>query len=169
MLPIRTDRLIIDRLSLADAPYVFELVNDPDFIRFIGDKQVKSVKDAEQYLTQGALKSYDTFGFGMFRVRRLSDELPVGICGLIKRDYLPSVDLGYAFMADHRNHGYAAESCRAVLDFGINTLKLSKIAAIVQPDNTRSIDLLAKIGFRFNDMIQPPGDPARLELWSVTP
>ena len=119
MLVLETERLVLRRFTLDDAEFIFRLVNDPSWLRFIGDKNVHNLDDARRYLREGPLDMYQRFGFGMFRVEERASGLPTGMCGLIKRDTLPDVDVGYAFLPEFRGKGYAFEAANAVWSMAI--------------------------------------------------
>ena len=144
-----TERLVLRRLVPDDAAFMLALLNDPDWIRFIGDRGVRSVDAARDYLIEGPIAMYGREGFGLYRVERKVDGQPVGVCGLIKRPELADVDLGFAFMPQFRTLGYGAESARATLAHGLQVLGLRRIVAITAPDNHASMRLLARIGMRF--------------------
>src|SRR6478736_5082404 len=105
-----TERLALYRFTLDDAPFAMALVNDPSFVRYIGDKGVRTLEDARGYLEKGPLASYERYGFGLFKVVRRADGEAVGMCGLLKRDALDDVDVGYAFLPAFWSNGYALES-----------------------------------------------------------
>ncbi|MCP5094178.1 MAG: GNAT family N-acetyltransferase [Chloroflexi bacterium] len=157
MIILETDRLIVSQLSLEDAPFILELLNEPSFIQNIGDRGVRTLDDARNYLLSGPLKSYEQHGFGLFMTKLKSNNLPIGMCGLIKRDGLDDVDIGYAFMPQFWGKGYASEAGTAVLYYGTNRLNLPRIIAITSPDNHGSIRVLEKIGLIFDKMITLPG------------
>jgi [ribosomal protein S5]-alanine N-acetyltransferase len=161
---LETPRLSLRRLTLADAPFMLELLNDPAFIRNIGDKKVRSIKEAEGYLRDGPLASYAQFGFGLMLVRMKDGLAPAGICGLIKRDALEDVDVGFAYLPAYRGQGYALEATRAVLAYGKRQFGLSRIVAIVSPDNAGSIRVLEKAGLRFERMIRLAEDGSEVQL-----
>ena len=146
---ISTDRLTIRRLTLDDAPFIVRLLNDPDWLRFIGDKNVHSAEDARRYLTSGPLAMYAQHGFGLYAVERHGDRTPIGMCGLIRRDGLEDVDIGYAFLPHGRGQGFALEAAQAVLDYGLNTVGIARIVAITDPENSASSRVLQRIGMRF--------------------
>lgn len=146
---IETERLQLCQLSLDDAKFILSLVNDPGWIRFIGDRGIRTVAQAEAYLQDGPMVSYATNGFGLYLVRRKSDKLRLGMCGLVKRPSLPHVDIGFAFLSLYTGRGYALEAATAVLNYAHFDLKLHPIVAITAPDNQRSIKLLQKLGLRF--------------------
>ena len=151
---LETERLVVRWLALDDAAFIHELVNEPAWLQFIGDRGVRSLDDARTYLTNGPLAMYARIGFGLFAVERKTDRALVGICGLLKRDNLDDVDLGYALLARFAGHGYARESAAAVLAHGKAALGLKRIVAITSPDNARSISLLESLGFAFERMIR---------------
>jgi len=142
-----TKRLKIRKFVLADAKFIVKLVNQPDWIKHIGERNIRTQADAIKYLKFGPLAMYENHGFGLFGVERLSDGELLGMCGLLKRDVLDDMDIGFAFLAEYYGHGYAIEAAQAVINFAKNVLKVSRLAAVVNPDNTRSIKLLIKAGF----------------------
>ena len=148
-----TERLQLCQLALSDAPFVLELVNDPSWIRFIGDRGIRTLAQAEAYLREGPMASYAEHGFGLYLVRRTVDGMRLGICGLIKRPSLPHVDIGFAFLPQFTGQGYAFEAATAVLHHARHDLNLTTIVAITAPNNHRSIKLLEKLGLRFQKMI----------------
>ena len=156
---LETPRLALRELTLADAPLILELVNEPLWLKFIGDRGVRSLADAEGYIRKAALASYAQHGFGLWLVQRKSDGASLGICGLIKRETFTDVDIGFAFLSRFHGQGYAAESAAATLDHARCQLGLKRIVAITSPDNTGSIRLLEKLGLRFERMLEmKPGD-----------
>ena len=150
---LTTKRLALRRLSPADAEFIVELLNDAAFLRFIGDKAVRDVDDARQYILDGPVASYERNGFGSWLVALKETGLSIGICGLLKRESLPDVDIGFAFLPAYRSQGYAFESASAVLDYGRTELGLKRIVAITNSDNAGSIRVLEKMGMRFERMI----------------
>jgi [ribosomal protein S5]-alanine N-acetyltransferase len=150
---LTTRRLTLRRLRPGDAEFIVELLNDAAFLRFIGDKAVRTADDACQYILDGPMASYDQYGFGLWLVGVKESGLPVGMCGLLKRESLPDVDIGFAFLPAYRSRGYAFESASAVLEYGRREFGLKRIVAITDPDNAGSIRVLEKIGMRFERMI----------------
>jgi RimJ/RimL family protein N-acetyltransferase len=146
---LETERLRLRRLNAADAPFVLRLVNDPDWLRYIGDRGVRTVADAERYLADGPIAMYARHGFGLFAVERKDDPSALGICGLLRRETLPDVDIGFAFLPEFRGRGYAREAARATLEWARNVLRLPRVIAITAPDNARSQALLERIGLRY--------------------
>lgn len=164
---IETERLHLCHLRLDDAPFVLELLNDAEYVRFIGDKGVRTVEDACEYLRTGPIASYAQHGFGLYAMRLAGRDTAIGMCGLIKRDTLPDVDIGYALLSAHRGHGYAFEAAAAVLAHGRDTLGLTRIVAVTARDNLRSIHLLEKLGLQFEQTITWPDDGAEVNLFAV--
>lgn len=165
-----TPRLSLRPLTPADAPFIFTLVNTPSWLAYIGDRHVRSLEDAERYLLNGPLKSYSENGYGAWMVMHKETNQPIGMCGLFKRTYLDSPDLGFAFLPQHEGKGYAWEAAVAALIYTQKQLGIDHVFAIVQPDNRRSIRLLEKIGFMLQEMVQPHGEqqPLRLYRLSIT-
>lgn len=165
---LRTERLRLRRFDLADAPFILRLLNDAGFLRFIGDRGVRTLEDARLYLERVPLESYRAHGFGGYVVELEPRGIPIGMCGLMRKPWLPAPDLAYAFLAEHRGQGFAVEAARAVLGHAQGTLGLERVVAIVLPDNTASISLLQKLGFAAEGGVVDPRDGAELLLhgWS---
>lgn len=163
---LTTSRLTLRELGEDDAEFVVRLLNDPDFLRFIGDRAVRTLDDARAYLRSGPIASYRQHGFGLFLVED-AEAQPIGFCGLLRRTELPDVDLGFAFLPEHRGNGYALEAAAATLAFGFEELHLPRIAAIVAPDNARSVRLLGKLGMRLVRTFAWPHGGATLELHAI--
>jgi RimJ/RimL family protein N-acetyltransferase len=162
---VQTERLQIRRFSLADAAFIFELVNQPSFVEFIGDKDVKTLGDAQRYLEDGALNSYREHGFGPYLVAEADGAAPVGMCGLFKRDDLQIADLGFAFLDRYCKQGYAAEASLGIMRYAYEVLGLEELAAIVDPGNQRSIMLLDRLGFTFKTMYLMPDEDQFLRFY----
>jgi RimJ/RimL family protein N-acetyltransferase len=163
---LETARLSLRRLSSADAPFVLELLNDPAFVRNIGDRGVRDVEGARRYVMGGAVSSHEKYGYGMDLVEIRSTGEAAGLCGLVRRDYLEDPDIGYAFLPQFTGLGYASESAAAVLAHARDALGLPRVLAIVSPDNERSIRVLEKIGLRYERMITPPGEDQAIRLFT---
>jgi [ribosomal protein S5]-alanine N-acetyltransferase len=163
---LETERLSLRELRLEDAGFIVELLNDASFLRFVGDKGVRTLEDARHYLQTGPIDSYGRLGFGLWLVELKRSGAPVGICGLLKRDTLDDVDIGFAFLPRYRSKGYAFESASAVLDFARNVLKLKRIVAITDEANVGSIRVLEKIGMSFDRMIRLADDGPEIKLLS---
>jgi RimJ/RimL family protein N-acetyltransferase len=161
---IETRRLVLRHLAPDDDGFILELLNEAAFIRFIGDKGVRNLSDAREYLLQGPIESYARHGFGLYAAC-LRDGTPIGICGLVRRDGLADADVGFAFLARHRLQGFAGESAAAVLAHARQALRLRRVVAITAPDNLGSIAVLEKIGMRFEGMIRLAEDSSELKLY----
>ena len=163
-----TPRLVLRRLESADAGFIFEITNDPDWLRHIGDRGIRSLDDARRYITDGPSAMYERHGFGLHLVGLRDGGTPIGLCGLIKRDWLDDVDIGFAFLPAFRGRGYALEAAAATLEYGRTTLGLHRIAAIVSPGNADSLRLLGRLEMRLERMVVPPNETSPLCLY-VTP
>lgn len=163
---IKTERLTLCKLSTADAGFILDLLNQPSFIRYIGDRGVRTLEDAERYILNGPVASYERYGFGLYLTQLKESHIPIGMCGLIKRDTLEDVDIGFAFLPQFWLKGYAFESASAVLAYARNTLGIKKILGIATPDNTGSIRVLEKIGLKFEKMVKLSEDDVELKLFT---
>jgi RimJ/RimL family protein N-acetyltransferase len=163
---LETDRLILRRLSTGDAAFILELVNEPAWLRFIGDKGVRTLEDARGYILNGPVAMYSRFGFGLYLVELKEGGVPIGICGLLKRDTLENVDVGFAFLPKFWAHGYAHESASAAVAYGRNVLSLTRIVAITSPDNHRAAKLLERLGFHFVRMVRLSPDAPEVRLFA---
>jgi RimJ/RimL family protein N-acetyltransferase len=162
---LETERLTLRRLTVDDAEFMLGALNEPSFLQFIGDRGVRTVEDARAYLLKGPLDMYERHGFGLFLVSLKDDGTPIGSCGLIKRDTLPDVDIGFAFRPPFWGKGYAFEAASAVLAYGQNEIGLRRIVAITAPDNQSSIRLLEKIGLTFEGLIRLGGEGPEINLF----
>lgn len=167
MYVIETDRLRLRQLTPTDASFILELVNDPDWLRFIGDRNVRTLDDAREYILRGPVDMYARLGFGLYLVEMRDPVVSVGICGLIKRDSLESVDLGFAFLPQFRGRGYALEAAAATMEFGRQHLLLRQIVAITDPENRSSIRLLQRLGMSFQGSIVLPHQPEEVALFAL--
>ena len=166
MIVIESQRLRLRRLHAGDADFILELLNEPDWLRFIGDKGVRTRDDARGYVECGPCAMYARHGFGLYAVERRDNDELLGICGPIQRETLDDVDIGFAFLARSRGHGYAREAAQAVLEHARRDLGLERVVAITLPDNLRSIGLLEKVGFHFERRLSPGGEGEELCLYA---
>ena len=166
-LSIETPRLQLRPLQAADDAFILELLNEPAFLRDIGDKHVRSLQDARAYLEAGPIASYRAHGFGLLCVELKHTGEPIGICGLLKRDFLQHPDLGYASLERHWSKGYALEGATATMGYAADELKLNTVLAITALENPTSIRVLEKLGFRFNRIATFPAydAPSRVFVW----
>jgi [ribosomal protein S5]-alanine N-acetyltransferase len=159
-----TERLNLRRMTLDDAEFILELLNDAAFVRFVGDKGVRTADDAREYISTGPMASYDRHGFGLWVAELKVSRTAVGMCGLLKREALTDVDIGFAFLPEHRGRGYAFESAAAVLRHGRVVHGLKRILAITVADNAGSIRVLEKIGMGFVGMTRLSEDEGEIML-----
>ena len=161
---LETERLILRHFTPDDAPFILRLLNEPSFLKNIGDKGVRTLEQAVGYLLDGPIKSYEVHGHGLYLVALKASHEPMGMCGLIKRTLFQDVDLGYAFLPEFWSKGYASESAAAVLDLG-RSLGLTKLIAFVTPSNAGSSRVLEKLGFSFAGFTHMPPDPSDVSLY----
>jgi RimJ/RimL family protein N-acetyltransferase len=164
---IQSKRLALRKLDLRDAEFILELLNEAPFVRFIGDKGVRTLQDACEYLQKGPMDSYLRFGFGLYLTSLLIDGTPIGMCGLVKRDTLDDVDVGFAFLSRHWSKGYAVEAAAAVLNYARRELQMRRIVAITNPENRSSIAVLERIGLRFERMVNLEDPGSELKLFAT--
>lgn len=164
---LATARLRIRELTPADAPFILALLNDPDFIRNIGDRNVRTPDDARRYIEAGPMASYARHGFGLCLVQTIDGEA-IGICGVLKRDELPAPDIGFAFLPAYRSQGYALEAATAVLAYVRDVLRMPRLLAIVNPANQASIRLLERLGLAFDRIVRLSERSAELALYAVS-
>ena len=164
---IETERLNLREMSAADAGVVLEILNDPGFIRFVGDRGVRTTEDAARYIDERFVESYRQHGFGLWLVEAKDEGVPVGICGLLKRKELNVVEVGYAFLPLFRSRGYAFEAASAALWHARDVLGLPRLYAVVNPDNAVSIRVLEKLGMRFERAVRLLSEESDIKLFSI--
>jgi sterol 3beta-glucosyltransferase len=164
---LSTERTRLRRIFLDDAEFMLGLLNDPSWLRCIGDRGVRSIEDARNYILKGPVDSYKQHGFGFYIVELKQTGTPMGICGLAKRDFLDDVDIGYAFMPQFCGQGYAFEAARAVLSHAQNDMGLKRVVATSRPENTSSARILDKLGMRFQQMIKSADGTRELKLFAI--
>lgn len=161
-------RLCLHEIRAEDAPFILEVLTDPDFMANVGDRGVHDLAAAQRYITDNMLASYRSYGFGLYIVELRADSAPLGICGLLRRSTHPDVEIGFAFVPRARGNGYALEAARATLEFGRDTLGLTRIVALTAPHNRRSIQVLERLGFHHERKLRfaPEGPDWLLLAWS---
>lgn len=164
---IETERLNLREATEADAPFVLELLNDPDFVRNVADRGVRTLEEARRYVAEKFVESYRRDGYGFWLVEPKGTDITAGVCGLVKRDALPGVDVGYAFLPPFRSKGYASESASAVMRYARETLDLRRLYAIVNPENAVSVRVLEKLGMRFERMVRLSDDEPEIKLFAT--
>ncbi|HET6822403.1 MAG TPA: GNAT family N-acetyltransferase [Anaerolineales bacterium] len=167
MTVLETERLSLRQLTTDDAPFIFVLVNEPSFIQNIGDRNVRTIEDARAYILNGPVTSYEKNRFGLYLVVLKETNESIGMCGLIKRDGLEDVDIGYALLPKFWSKGYAVEAARAVKEYAKDVVELKRLVAIVDPANEASIRVLEKIGLRYEKMIRLSADDIDLKLFGI--
>jgi ribosomal-protein-alanine N-acetyltransferase len=165
MTVLETERLRLCRLTVDNAQFILTLLNEPSFLRYIGDKKVRNLEDARQYILNGPAASYEQNGFGLNLVELRESRLPIGMCGLLKREELPDPDIGFAFLPDFWNKGFAFEAAAAVLQDACERLSLQRVLAITSLDNEASIKLLQRLGFRFEQVTRLSEDRGQVKLF----
>lgn len=167
MIVAQTARLRLREYVLSDAPFVFELVNQPSWIANIGDRGVRTLADARAYITNRLRPSYASDGFGFWCVELL-DSTPVGLCGLVQRPQLDAPDIGYAFLPAFWGHGYAREAAEATVGLARDTYRLARLVAIVTPTNAPSIRLLEHLGMTLESTTRMPGDDEDVRVYGLS-
>jgi RimJ/RimL family protein N-acetyltransferase len=170
MTPILTPRLSLRLMELRDSAFILDLLNQESFIRQIGDKGVRNLADAADYIRKGPMLSYQRHGYGLFltalRAAPPQGEMPIGICGLLQRDWLAHPDIGFAFLPQYAGKGYATESALAVMAHGRRVHGLDRIVGITAVDNHASIAVLQKIGLRYEGMTTSPDSGKSVKLFA---
>ena len=167
MISIETDRLRINFLAIADAPFILSLTNSPGWLEFIGDRGIRNIADAENYVTNGPMASYAKYGHGLYLVSLKDGNTPVGICGLLQRTTLPDKDIGFALLPEYTGKGYALEAATAIIQYSREQLGIKRIVAITLPGNARSIRLLGCLGLSFEKMVQLEAGKDELMLFGI--
>jgi RimJ/RimL family protein N-acetyltransferase len=163
-----TARLTLRRLEFDDAAFIVRLLNEPSFIENIGDRGVRSIDDAHRYLRDGPIAMYEKHGFGLWHVARNSDRAAVGMCGLLKRENLPDVDLGYAFLPEYWGSGFAFEAAEATMCHAAQKFGLKRVIAVVSQHNDASIRLLKKLGMEYERLFAMHPDEPEVRLYGRT-
>jgi RimJ/RimL family protein N-acetyltransferase len=160
-----TRRLQLRHVSESDAPFILELLTDPDFLANVGDRGVHSLHEAQRYIVSGPGASYARYGFGLWVVELKAPALAIGLCGLLRRDTHPDVEIGFALLPAFRRQGYALEAARATLQVGTQLLGLTRIVAITAPTNRGSIRILESLGLTFERMVRFTADGGESRLF----
>ncbi|WP_417899649.1 GNAT family N-acetyltransferase [Bacillus haimaensis] len=166
MIVIETDRLLLRKVVETDAAFILRLLNEPGWLEYIGDKGVRSMEDAVHYIKTGPRAMYEREGFGLFLVEWKGNQAPIGLCGLIKRDGLDDVDIGYALLADYHGQGFAFEAAQGTFEYA-KEIGLKRIIAITTKDNHSSMKLLEKLGMNPDGFVILPNDNEELKKFSI--
>lgn len=164
---LETERLLLRWLHAGDAPFILQLVNEPSWLQHIGDRGVRTLADAARYIQKGPVEMYARLGFGTYLVVAKQSKEPLGVCGLIRRETLAEVDLGFAFLPQFWGQGFAYEAARATLDHECRVRGFQRVLAVVSPDNHASRKLLVRLGFHFERDVRLGADPDELKLYSL--
>ncbi len=164
---LETERLVLRELCADDAVFILQLVNEPSWLRFIGDKGIKTLEAARNYILKGPVEMCGRLGFGLWLVELKEGGIPVGICGLIKRESLEDIDIGFAFLPAYWRRGHALEAASAAMSYGKKALRLKRIVAVMSPDNYASDRLLEKLGFRFERMVRLSSGAPEIKLYAA--
>jgi len=163
---LQTERLRLRHMEPGDAAFMLGLLNDPAWHRYIGDRGIRTLEGARDYIVKGPMEMHARLGFGFDVVERKEDGCPIGVCGLAKRDFLDDVDIGYAFLPQYGGQGYAIEAAQGVMAHA-RALGLHRIVATVRPDNSASIRLLEKLGMHVERTIRAPDTERELQLFAL--
>lgn len=162
---IHTERLSLRELTINDTLFIIDLLNSPDWLKFIGNRNIKTDIQALDFIINGPIKSYNENGYGLYVVELKDTKKPIGMCGIINRTFLNWPDIGFAFLPDYIGKGFGYEAANATLEFAKNSLKLNKLCAITVANNSKSIKLLEKLGFSFSEIIVLPETKEKLHLY----
>ena len=150
---VTTDRLILSPMALSDAPFIFELVNSETYIQNIGNRDVHSILDAEEYIQLKMIEHFEEHGYGNYLVTRIADNIKLGCVSLYNREDVEGIDVGFAFLPEHTGQGYAYEGARAIMNHAKNEFNISEICAFTSKENVASQKLIKKLGLTFSKTI----------------
>ncbi len=165
---LETERTILREINADDAAFILDLLNQPSFIKYIGDRNVRTIDEARDYIESRFAESYRQYGFGLWTVTLKDTNQPIGICGFVKRDSLPDADIGFAFLPKFERQGYAFESAEGALEYGTKFLNFKRVLAITSIDNEKSGGLLGKLGYKFERLIVLPPNSEEIKLFSFS-
>tara|TARA_R110000868_G_scaffold4211_3_gene26438 strand:- start:2675 stop:3178 length:504 start_codon:yes stop_codon:yes gene_type:complete len=163
---LATERLILEKVVLEDAEFFIKLLNSPNWIKFIGDRSITTIKESIAYIENSLMSSYQQNGYGLYKMCLRDSREPIGICGFIKRDYLENADIGFAILPEFEGEGYTYEAASATLVYGKTELKLEKILALTTKENKKSRYLLSKIGLTKIGSVKPNKGTVEFLLFS---
>ncbi|MGD6956678.1 GNAT family N-acetyltransferase [Rossellomorea aquimaris] len=161
-----TSRLVLRLVEETDAGFIMKLLNEPGWLQYIGDKGIRTIDDAKGYIMNGPRAMYEREGFGLYLTERKEDHAPIGLCGLIKREGLEDVDIGFAILSDHQSQGYAYEAARATLDLA-KDIGIKCVVAITTKDNESSSKLLEKLDMQLEGYVTLPNDTEELKKYGL--
>ncbi len=164
---LETERLLLRWFTAADAAFILDLLNQPSWQRFIGDRGIDSLEAARHYIETVPVASYHRHGFGLFAVELKAPQTPAGMCGLIKREGQDDVEIGFAFLPAFERLGLAYEAASAVLAYSADTIGLTRVVGIIKPDNVRSMRLLERLGMRDEGLVRFSDDDDPLRRYAI--
>lgn len=162
---LETERLVLREIAATDDAFILDLLNQPSFIKYIGDRKVRDSEQARDFIETRYRKSYADNGYGLYAVVLKETGEPIGMCGFVKRDGLPDVDIGFAFLPQFEKKGYALESADAAMKYGRENLGLKRVLAITSQNNESSMKLLGKLGFKFDKLVRLPNDTEEINMF----
>ncbi len=166
MIVAETERLMLSKITVEDAPFIFELMNSPKWLKYIGDRNVRTVEAAATYIQNNQLKSYERNGFGYYKLQLKSDPLTtIGSFGLVKRDTLDYIDIGFSLLPEFEGQGFGFEGATAIMNLAKHTFNIHTLCAITLPENKASIHLLEKLGLSYQKRVKPFEDDKELLLF----
>lgn len=165
---LQTERLALRRLTREDADLMLAVWNDPAFHKYVGDRGIRTIEQAQEAMAGGALLLYEEYGYGPFRVALRENDQPIGICGLFRREKVEDPDIGWSVLPDYSGRGYAFEAATAVLEYAFGSLGLTRILAFITEGNAPSVGLAKKLGLRYERMARIVGDDEDVCLYSVS-
>ena len=167
MVIAETNRLIISKISIDDASFLLELMNTPGWLKYNGDRNVKTLEQAKSHVKNNQLKCYETFGFGYYKLQLKDENLKtIGTSGLLKRDNLEHTDIGFSLLPEYHRKGYGFEAASEIMKLAKNTFNIKTLCAITLPINQPSINLLEKLGLSYQKTIKPFEDDKELLLFA---
>lgn len=164
---IETDRLWIVPMDFEDSQFLISLFNSPKWLKYIGDRNLKTVDDAKAYISNRILPQRERLGFSNFVLHLKENGEKIGICGLFERDGLENIDIGFALLPDYEGHGYALEAAKKIMKTGFEDLGLGTIVAITTKDNFASQRILVKLGMILSGTTRIPGDDEELLFYKI--
>jgi RimJ/RimL family protein N-acetyltransferase len=162
-----TERLILKPTDITDAKFLLELMNSPKWLKYIGDRNIHTIKNAESYITEKVMTQFDRLGFGSYTVIRKSDGSKIGTCGLFDREGVSGIDIGFGFIPGYEKQGYAIESSLKIKDLAINKFGLKKISGITSKQNIPSQKLLEKLGLRYIKPLTLPNSDEEIMFYQL--
>lgn len=162
-----TERLLLEPVKNDDAAFILELYNSPNFLKFIGDRKLRSVKDAENYIKDRFLPHVEKNGFGSFVILTKSDQVKIGNVGIYVREGLDAPDIGFSFLPEYEGKGYGYEASRKLMETAFTEFGLKKISAITSKDNIASQKLIEKLGLQYQSVVRLPDDDEDLLYYEI--